>query len=158
MLGVTYVTGRDILRKNVGPPAGYAMSLVIRTRIAPRETKKEEEVKAVEEENTSQILDREASQRKEETHHMQRKEMVKNQTGITEQEMTVQTSLDRQTWTDLVDQDLTLVQKEEKILLHEEKSQRENQTKADTTQLAELVPHTVIEELGVKLILPLHFR
>ena len=158
MLGVIYATGRDNLRKNVGPPAGYAMRLVIGTRIAPRETKKEEEVKAVEEENTSQILDREASQRKEETHHMQRKEMVKNQTGITEQKITAQTSLDRRTWTDIVDQDLILAQKEEKILLHEEKNPKGNQTKADTMEISELFPHTVIEELGVKLILPLHFR
>ena len=134
ILGVIYVTGRDILRKNVGPPAGYAMRLVIGTRIAPRETKKEEEVKAVEEEETNPILDREASQRREETHHIQRKEMVKNQTGITEQGMTVQMSLDLQTWTDLVDQDLIQVQKEEKILLHEERNQKikeEDQTKTD---------------------------
>ena len=105
MLGVIYATGRDILRKNVGPPAGYAMSLVIRTRIAPRETKKEEEVKAVEEEETNPILDREASQRREETHHIQRKGRVKNQTRITEQGMTVLTSLDLWTMTDLVYQD-----------------------------------------------------
>ena len=157
ILGVIYVTGRDILRKNAGPPAGYAMRLDIRTKTVQRKNKKEEEVKAVEEEETNPILDREASQRREETHHIQRKGMVKNQTGITEQGMTVQTSLDLQTWTDLVDQDLILVQKKEKILLHEEKNPKGNQTKADTMEISELFPHTVIEELGAELTLPLPF-
>ena len=154
---MTFVTEKGILRNNVGPLAGFVMSLVIGIKTAPRE-KKGEEAKAGEEEETSLILVREDSQRKEETHHMQRKEVVKNQTGVTEQGMTVQTSLDLQTWTDLVDQDLILVQKEEKILLHEEKNPKENQTKADTMQIPELFPHTVIEELGVKLILLPPFR
>ena len=145
ILGVTFVTKRGIQRNNAGPLAGFVMSLVIKIKIAPRE-KKGEEAKAGEEEEISLILVREDSQRKEETHHMQRKEMVKNQTGITEQGMTVQTSLDLQTWTDLVDQDLILVQKEEKILLHEEKNPKEDQTKTDTTQLTELFPLTVTEE------------
>ena len=91
ILGVTYVTERGILRSNVGPPAGYVMSQVIRTRTAPKESKKGEEAKAVEEEGTSLILVREDSQRKEETHHMQRKEVIINRTGVTEQGMTVQT-------------------------------------------------------------------
>ena len=137
-LGVTYVTERGILRNNVGPLAGFVMSLVIRIKIAPRE-KKGEEAKAGEEEETSQILVREDSQRKEEIHHMQRREVIKNQTGITEQGMTVQTSLALQTLTDLVDQDQDqiLAQKEEKILLHEERNQKikeEDQTKTDTMQ------------------------
>ena len=82
-----YTTGRAIRRKNASPPVGYAKRLDIGIRTVQRKNKKEEEVKAVEEVETSQILDREASQRREETHHIQRKEMVKNQTGITEQEM-----------------------------------------------------------------------
>ena len=134
ILGVTYVTERGILRSNVGPPAGYVMSQVIRTKIAPKESKKGEKAKAVEEEEISLILDREDSQSRDETHHIQRKGMVKNQTGKTEQGMTVQTSLVLQTWTDLVDQDPILVQKEEKILLQEEKHPREDQTKTDTMQ------------------------
>ena len=157
ILGVTFVTKRGILRNNVGPLAGFVMSLVIKIKIAPRE-KKGEEAKAGEEEETSLILVREDSQRKEETHHMQRKEVVKNQTRVTEQGMTVQTILALQIWTDPVDQDLIQVQREGKILPHEEKSRKENQTKTDTTKLTELLPHIVTEELVGKLILPLHFR
>ena len=132
--------------------------LGIRTRTAQRKDKKEEEVKAMEEEEISQVLDRETSQRREETHHIQRKGRVKNQTRITEQGMTVLTSLDLQTMTDLVDQDRILVQRKKKTPLHKEKTLKRNQAKADTMEIAELFPHTAIEESGAKLTLPLPFR
>ena len=142
MSGATFVTEKVILRNNVAHPAGYVMSQVRRTRTVPKEAMKGEEAKAVEEEEISLILNREDSQGREETHHIQRKGMVKNQTGITEQGMTVQTSLALQTLTDLVDQDQDqiLVQKEEKILLHEERNPKikeEDQTKTDTTRVTE---------------------
>ena len=63
ILDVTFVTERGILRNNVGPLAGFVMSLVIRIKIGQRE-KKGEEAKAGEEEETSPILVREDDQRK----------------------------------------------------------------------------------------------
>ena len=72
---------------------------------------------------------------------MQRKEVVKSQTRVTEQGMTVQMILVLLIWTDPVDQDLIQVQRERKILPHKEKSRKENQTKTDTTKLTELLPH-----------------
>ena len=138
MSGATFVTKKVIQKNNVVHPAGYAMNQVTGTLTARRE-KIEEEARVGEEEEMSQILVRENNPRKGGTLHMQRRKVIKNQTGITEQGMTVQTSLALQTLTDLVDQDQDqiLVQKEEKILLHEERNPKikeEDQTKTDTTQ------------------------
>ena len=45
MLGVIYATGRDILRKNAGPPAGYAMILEIRKRLSKENKRKRKKSK-----------------------------------------------------------------------------------------------------------------
>ena len=102
-LGVIYAIGRAILRKNAGPPAGYAKRLHIGIRTVQRKNKKEEEHTAVEEAETNPILDKGTSQRRGETHHIQRKARVKNQTRTTGQGLTALTSRDLQTMTDQID-------------------------------------------------------
>ena len=79
---MTFVTEKGILRNNVVHLAGFAMSLVIGTRIAPRE-KKGEEAKVGEEEEMIQILVREDNLRKGGTLHMQRRKVIRNQTKVT---------------------------------------------------------------------------
>ena len=122
-----YATGRAIQRRNASPPVGYAKRLDIGIKIVLRKDKTEEEHPAVEEAEINQVLGKGTSQKRGETHHIQRKATIKNQTRTTGQELTAQMNQDQQTMTDQADQDQGLVQRMMKDHLKEEKRVKKSQ-------------------------------
>ena len=147
MIGVESAIGRAIQIRIVRAPAGYASKLDTGIRSVPRKETTEEKYPAVEEAESNQTQGQETIQKRGEIHLIQRKTRAENQTRTTEQKLTALMNQDQLIMTDQADQDQDPVQTMMKNHLKEEKSLKESQAKADTTETSELLPLTRQEGL-----------